>query len=335
MSPLYSIIIPVYNVESYLRECVDSILQQDFRDFEVILVDDGSSDGSGAICDSYALADVRVKVVHQTNGGPSYARNVGIRMAGGEYLVFIDGDDFIAFGSLKMIAAVIDGKSDVDVIVVRLVHYFDDSGETKSIYGEYQIDRIENHPSSSVLAYLMSDEIDTCWSASNYIYRRRLITDNKMFFTEKIFFEDLDWTPGVILCASSFAVFPGNYYYYRQQRSGSVLNVMNANKELDCYKACCKWIRFMMVSLIPEPERKFLLNRFINLYMRNLFRVCRYRGCEYERLYNYLQANDFILDLASTGKSRLVKWLYLLTGLSITVRLLDLRHRIIQLFPIK
>lgn len=202
MSPLYSIIIPVYNVESYLCECVDSILQQDFRDFEVVLIDDGSSDGSGAICDSYAVTDSRVKVFHQANKGLSCARNIGIQMAVGEYLIFIDGDDFIATGSLKMIAAMIDGNPNVDIVVVRLVHYFDDSGETKSIYGKYQIERIENKPpSAAVLAYLMSNEIDNCWSASNYIYRRHLITDNKMFFTEQIFFEDLDWTPGAILRA--------------------------------------------------------------------------------------------------------------------------------------
>ncbi|MDT2638331.1 glycosyltransferase family 2 protein [Enterococcus dongliensis] len=91
-----SIIVPVYNVEKYLKKCVDSILNQTFKDFELILVDDGSPDSSGAICDQYAEKDSRVKVIHKKNGGLSDARNAGIEVAKGKYLGFIDSDDYIA-----------------------------------------------------------------------------------------------------------------------------------------------------------------------------------------------------------------------------------------------
>ncbi|EME8139564.1 glycosyltransferase, partial [Enterococcus faecium] len=90
-----SIIVPIYNVEQYLRKCVDSILAQTFTDFEVILVDDGSPDNSGAICDEYAKLDSRVRVIHKENGGLSDARNAGIEIAKGKYLGFVDSDDFI------------------------------------------------------------------------------------------------------------------------------------------------------------------------------------------------------------------------------------------------
>ena len=92
---LLSVIVPVYNVETYLPRCVDSILQQSYENMEVILVDDGSQDGSGKICDEYAARDSRVKVIHKENGGLSSARNAGLDTAAGEYLTFVDSDDWI------------------------------------------------------------------------------------------------------------------------------------------------------------------------------------------------------------------------------------------------
>ena len=94
--PKISIIVPVYNVEKYLEKCVRSILAQTFTDFELILVDDGSPDSSGAMCDQFAEQDQRVKVIHKENGGLSDARNAGIEIATGEYLGFVDSDDYIA-----------------------------------------------------------------------------------------------------------------------------------------------------------------------------------------------------------------------------------------------
>ena len=94
MGKCISVIVPVYNVEKYLCQCVDSILGQTYRDLEVILVDDGSPDGCPRICDEYARKDGRVKVIHKKNGGLSDARNAGLEMAGGEYVIFVDSDDF-------------------------------------------------------------------------------------------------------------------------------------------------------------------------------------------------------------------------------------------------
>ena len=94
-APLISVIIPVYNADEYLSECVDSVLKQTYKNLEIILVDDGSSDNSSAICDDYSLRDNRVKVIHKENGGVSSARNAGIEMASGKYIGFVDSDDYI------------------------------------------------------------------------------------------------------------------------------------------------------------------------------------------------------------------------------------------------
>ena len=92
---LISIIVPVYNVEEYLKECIDSIINQTYKRIEIILVDDGSTDKSGKICDDYAKIDKRIKVVHKENGGLSDARNVGISVSSGKYIAFVDSDDWV------------------------------------------------------------------------------------------------------------------------------------------------------------------------------------------------------------------------------------------------
>ena len=96
MEPMISVIIPVYNVEKYLARCIDSVLRQTYHNFEIILVDDGTPDRSGEICDEYAAKDARISVIHKENGGLSSARNAGIEAAKGQWLQFVDSDDYIA-----------------------------------------------------------------------------------------------------------------------------------------------------------------------------------------------------------------------------------------------
>ena len=96
-----SVIVPVYNVEDYIRECLDSLINQTLTDIEIILVDDGSKDLSGTICDEYAKKDCRIKVIHKENGGQSSARNAGLKVSTGEYILFVDSDDYIVENTLE------------------------------------------------------------------------------------------------------------------------------------------------------------------------------------------------------------------------------------------
>ena len=115
--PIISVIVPVYNVEPYLTRCLDSILVQTFSDFELLLVDDGSSDCCGAICDTYAQKDSRVRVYHQTNAGVSHARNTGLDHARGQYVVFVDSDDYVLPGYLHSLYEDVCGHSGVGLII--------------------------------------------------------------------------------------------------------------------------------------------------------------------------------------------------------------------------
>ena len=96
MNPLISVVVPIYNVEKYLERCVESLRSQTYENLEIILVDDGSPDGCPAICDAYVKKDARIQVIHQVNAGLSRARNAGIDIAGGEYIAFVDSDDYVA-----------------------------------------------------------------------------------------------------------------------------------------------------------------------------------------------------------------------------------------------
>ena len=114
--PLFSVIIPVYNAEKYLAQCVDSLLDQDFSDFELLLVDDGSPDGSGVLCDEYAAKDERVQVIHQANAGPTPARRRGLERARGEYICFVDADDWVKPAYFRTIKSYID-RYDPDMVL--------------------------------------------------------------------------------------------------------------------------------------------------------------------------------------------------------------------------
>lgn len=116
MEPLLSVIVPVYKVEAYLRDCVDSILAQTYQNLEIILVDDGSPDNCGAICDEYAKLDSRVKVIHKPNGGLSDARNAGMRIATGEYLMFVDSDDLLTLNAAQTLMG-LAAQEQADIVI--------------------------------------------------------------------------------------------------------------------------------------------------------------------------------------------------------------------------
>ena len=121
--PKISVIIPVYNTEKYLRRCIDSVLAQTYQDFELLLIDDGSKDSSGAICDEYASQDTRVRVFHKENGGVSSARNLGLDHARGEWITFVDADDWMADDMLQQMLDTADAEG-ADVVLADLAFSF-------------------------------------------------------------------------------------------------------------------------------------------------------------------------------------------------------------------
>ncbi|MCI6268717.1 MAG: glycosyltransferase [Clostridiales bacterium] len=225
-----SVVIPVYNVEEYLRRCVDSVLAQTLSDLEIILVDDGSPDQSPAICDEYAQADARIRVIHKTNGGLASARNAGMRIAQGEYLFFLDSDDWLEPDGLAKLCDVA-GTYRVDFVRYRAIRTgwpgleenapcrVEEVRElSEGLYDEARMIR-EVYPRLLATRQLtMGAIVGACGS----LYDRSFLTRNGLWFDESVLFsEDLIFSAKVVRAAKRFYFVdaPGVYHYFYNPKS--------------------------------------------------------------------------------------------------------------------
>ncbi|MBN2754705.1 MAG: glycosyltransferase family 2 protein [Candidatus Goldbacteria bacterium] len=223
---MISVIVPVYKVEQYLPKCVDSIVNQTYQDIEIILVDDGSPDNCPAICDEYARKDKRVKVIHKINGGLSDARNAGIKEASKNYIIFLDGDDWLQEECLIRLKTVIE-KSPKDIIIGNVQYVNNDIKEAKIIQPVTE-ESIDGKTSDGIMSYLADKGI--YWPAFRFVINRKFIIDNNLFFINGILHEDLEWVPKTLSAACSFAALKEPFYCYRKNRQGSITdNKMFAN----------------------------------------------------------------------------------------------------------
>ena len=186
--PKISVVIPVYNVEQFLRECVDSVLEQTVSDFEIILVDDGATDSSGAICDEYGAKDQRVRVIHQANGGLSAARNRGLDAANGEYIYFLDSDDYLAPNTLEALLECAE-QAAADVVFFDAWVFFTDCEPDPKVYQYHRSKDYGAKPGRQMLLELLStDEYRT--AVPLMLLRREYMLNNQLRFREGILHED-------------------------------------------------------------------------------------------------------------------------------------------------
>lgn len=211
---LISVIVPVYNVEPYLHRCVDSILRQTYRNLEVLLVDDGSTDSSGNICEEYARQDPRVTVLHQKNGGQSAARNTGIERAKGACLAFVDSDDFIDSRMLETLYRDLN-EQDADVAVIR-VKPFEKEEELRAAEIIGTADCISGR--DAIRSTLVSDEIGDF--PVNKLYRRKLFQGIRYPLGRLM--EDQGTTYRIFLQCKKVAYHPVQMYYYYQRPDSTV-----------------------------------------------------------------------------------------------------------------
>ena len=218
--PFFSVIVPIYNVQQYAIQCIDSVLHQGFQDFELILVDDGSTDQSGEICDRYvkssqkATGSPEIKVIHQANAGLSAARNSGIKIARGEYLIFLDGDDYLEARALSTIKNGIEPG--LDLLRYQAEEVFDDGKIVK--YGEVGFDALSGVEAFARLIYYHYTE-----NAWLYAYRRDFFLKNHFEYADGCIAEDFGLTPLIIAKAKKVKAIPDICYNYRQ-RDGSIMH---------------------------------------------------------------------------------------------------------------
>lgn len=205
-NPAISVIIPVYNAEQYLRRCVDSVLAQSYTDFELLLIDDGSRDQSPAICDEYAVADARVQVFHQPNGGVSSARNLGLDHARGQWITFIDSDDFISPNYLSAV-----NRSDADLLILNK--------RVNHIRGGYsEVQCLENYTGQLPLRQYLGENLHlhllrVPWGK---IFKKALFTNHRFRLNQTIG-EDTLLIYQLLPDVKSIATLTGHIYYWQER----------------------------------------------------------------------------------------------------------------------
>lgn len=230
MKPLISIIVPVYKVESYLDDCLLSLTSQSYENIEIILVDDGSPDNCPALCDKWAQKDIRIKVIHKKNGGLSSARNVGIDLAKGEYIAFVDSDDFVEPDMYEDLYEAIV-RTQADIAISKIQNNYEDGHTSpfKSTKWHYAIDKETVLEHTKYLHLCLSTKIET--SAWNKLYKRRLF--DTVRFAEGRLAEDYLMMYYIIKNVKKVVYLNKIHYNYRIREGGICSSFSHLN---DTYK---------------------------------------------------------------------------------------------------
>lgn len=239
----FSIIIPVYQVEQHLRKAVESILTQSVSDYEIILVDDGSPDRCPEICDSLAQINSRIKVIHKSNGGLSDARNAGMTIASGDYIIFLDSDDqWIDSEGLKYISEYIN-RDKPDVIIFGVEDYYPISGKRIISRGNYNEEKLNSLSTKELIGALVSEHNfpGAAWMLAT---RRDFINSNNINFVKGVTAEDFDWLVKIFSHASSVKMLNRTIYQYRYTSEGSITSKPRVSGIMGIHNAITNWINY-------------------------------------------------------------------------------------------
>lgn len=224
---LISIIVPIYKVEPYLRQCVDSVLNQTYHDFELILVDDGSPDACPQICDECAAKDARVRVIHKQNGGPSSAREAGIHAAKGNYITILDGDDWLSVDTLQRCMAALEQEPDADCLIFSYVREYPDSSIVAHVLDGFCV--LEGREAEERvyrrLFGLLGDELrhperlESMGSCCMRLYRVELARQGRFFDTKEVgSSEDTLFNMYALYGCKKVVYLDAPFYHYRKTR---------------------------------------------------------------------------------------------------------------------
>lgn len=259
---LFSLIIPVYNVEKYLNYCLDSVLSQTFVDWEAICVDDGSTDKSAAILAEYAAKDARIKVIRQKNSGTATARNTGLKNAVGDYILFLDSDDWLETNALQILFDSLNGE---DILCFSGRRYFESSrsfNQADSLATKCYSTGIEYYNDNALIP---RDFAFVCVVLR--AYRRVFLINNDLFFADDITYEDNLWVPIVLYYAGAVSVIPDSLYNYRI-RKGSKMQVVSLSRKMDLLSVANRLAEFF----IPKDDfDKIIVYRAITHHYQVVF----------------------------------------------------------------
>lgn len=320
-NPFFSIVVPVYKVEKYLSQCVDSLINQDYKgEYEIILVDDGSPDRCPELCDEYAAKYEKIKVVHKPNGGLSDARNAGTKVAKGEYVTFVDSDDFWKDADvLTGVDKIIKDNNHPDVVVSDFYKYYEDSN--KYVMPPFISDvKMNGEPKIEVLKYLFFSQADMKMSACQKFAFRELLTS--IPFTKGLLSEDIDWSLKLYPIVSSICVYDKPYYCYRQNREGSITNTASQRSFDSLVQILDKWSAEIPKLNIPNEEKDIYMGYLA--YQLSIVILLLGVSDPNKREHNLLAIKRHIglFDYPVNFKTRKVKLLTKLVGIPLASKIL-------------
>lgn len=305
---LFSIIIPVYNIQNYVQIAFRSIINQDYKNYEIIMVDDGSSDNSGDLCDKLVMEFRNVKVIHKENGGLSDTRNVGIKNARGKYIIFLDGDDGLAIDALKNLAMII-AKENPDIIINRrasFTHSVENYQECKYYFDKKRLNQL-----SSAKQYRYIQKYKDCWlGAWLFVIKRTFILDNNLFFYKGIFHEDEEWVPRVFFAEGKLSFNNNLLYLYRINREGGITATYNIKREFDLLKIIELLSQEFNSQKYSDDIRRCIRQRIQSIYFKVVHELRYYRNNDdYINLVFEIGKKSNVLRYARKYNHIILKWL--------------------------
>lgn len=323
----FSIIIPVYNTSKYLSACIDSVLTQEFDDYEIILVNDGSTDDSYDICNRYALKNSKIHFISQDNKGISVARNNGVAAASGEYLIFLDSDDYLYNNCLNLLNSEINSQYDVIAFSWKAVP--DDQNQS-----DYISDKLANilqgayRNGSEYLLDALDKNSNYPWFAWMYAFKRKFWKLNSFEFPVGKAYEDVYLIWRVILKAENVKVIPQTAYIYRTQRVGSIVVTPTLKREQDRLSIIEANINDVHdFENISDKLRSLLIENFSAIYYSSFIFATNIKDKnEYKKLMKLLDDKKYIGKYARSYKFTIIRLIMKIAGVSCVAKLLGLRR---------
>jgi glycosyltransferase involved in cell wall biosynthesis len=327
--PLFSIIIPVYNVEGYLHKCVNSVLDQNFADIEVILVDDGSPDNCPQICDELAKQDKRIAVIHKPNGGSSDARNYGIKAAKGDYLMFLDSDDYwVGSTCLRNLVNTINlNQADVTLYGTKDVNLVTNTEVFSR--GWYAIEAIQKDKDSAIKSLFETGHFPG--SAWVLAIKRSFLLENNLFFIVGIKAEDIDWLTHVFVKANTFDAVNDSFYMYIKNRPGSITNTADLKSAKDILFSVAKWHTILRCDL--TPYNRFLLSYLAYQYLTSYIIFSKLNKTDRKILLPIIQKEKSILHFLYGKKGQFGRASARLLGIKYSAHLFRYIHELNHKWP--
>ena len=321
MSKKISIIIPVYNSMMYLRECVSSIASQTYPNIEILLVNDGSTDQSGALCDELAKEDPRITVIHQQNAGTSAARNTGLSHATGDYITFTDNDDYWCHpDALENIMERVE-KTNADIVLFDSIIYWQDTNKTVLPSSSCDRDKIVFKPAHEAITHFSESNVFSAFCVWGQLIRTSIIKENGLCFPSGMRSEDIDFCSALLQLCEHFDWYEESFYVYRKGHTSA------QTKQRITYKMLQDLKIILQKHLKNAEELDENMRRAINAYLA--FPYATWLGQSYlvkdaktKKDFEEMKQYRYLLRESNHPNVRLVNLVSRFLGLKLTARLL-------------